>query len=81
MSIPHSSADFISAGDLAHALGQVFFATLQGDMTPKSAMAIAYLGQNMLHSIRALLLRRRGRIRLCGQQQPRAGIETHALAR
>ena len=45
------SGDYLSAGDLSLALGRVFAATAQGQLKPKTAGTLAYLGQTLLQTI------------------------------
>ena len=46
------TADYLTACDLSHGLGQVFSQTLQGNIKPRTAVAIAYLAQTMLQTIK-----------------------------
>lgn len=45
------TTEYLSACDLGHALGLVFSQTLQGNIKPKTAATLAYLGQTMLQTI------------------------------
>jgi hypothetical protein len=45
------SNSYLSACDLSSALGQVFSAVAQGQIKPKTATTLAYLGQTLLQSI------------------------------
>jgi hypothetical protein len=45
------SDDYISACDLSSALGRLFSAVAQGQIKPKTASTLAYLGQTILQSI------------------------------
>ncbi len=46
------SGTYLSACDLTSALGRLFSAVAQGEIKPKAASALAYLGQTLNHSIR-----------------------------
>ena len=46
------SDTYLSACDLTSALGRVFSAVAQGQIKPKTAATLAYLGQTLNHSIR-----------------------------
>jgi hypothetical protein len=45
------SARYLSACDLSTALGRLFSAVVQGQIKPKTATALAYLGQTLVQSI------------------------------
>ncbi|HEV1996301.1 MAG TPA: hypothetical protein VGR03_18345, partial [Candidatus Acidoferrum sp.] len=45
------SGTYLSACDLTSALGRLFSAVAQGQVKPKTATALAYLGQTLNHSI------------------------------
>ena len=45
------SADYLSACDLSSALGRLFSAVAQGQVKPRTASTLAYLGQTLLQSI------------------------------
>jgi hypothetical protein len=45
------SDDYISACDLSSALGRLFSAVAQGQVRPKTASTLAYLGQTLIQSI------------------------------
>jgi hypothetical protein len=45
------SGSYLSAGDLSSAFGCVFSAVVQGQVKPKTATTLAYLGQALLQSI------------------------------
>jgi hypothetical protein len=45
------SGTYLSARDLTSALGRLFSAVAQGQVKPKTAPAVAYLGQTLNHSI------------------------------
>ena len=47
----HLSGTFVSACDLSSALGRLFSAVAQGQVKPKTASTLAYLGQTLLQSI------------------------------
>jgi hypothetical protein len=47
----HLSGAFLSASDLSLALGRLFTATAQGQMKPKTAATLAYLGNTLLHTL------------------------------
>jgi hypothetical protein len=47
----HLSGSYVSACDLTSALGRLFSAVAQGQMKPKTASTLAYLGQTLLQSI------------------------------
>ena len=47
------TGNYVSACDLAGALGRVFSCTAQGKIKPKTASTLAYLGQTLLQSIQA----------------------------
>jgi hypothetical protein len=42
------SGDYLSAGDLSFALGRLFAAVAQGEVKPKTASTLAYLGQTLV---------------------------------
>src|ERR1700694_5009267 len=44
----HLSGSFVSACDLSSALGRLFSAVAQGQMKPKTASTLAYLGQTLV---------------------------------
>jgi len=46
------SGSYLSACDLSSALGRLFSAVAQGEVKPKTASTLAYLGQTLLLSIR-----------------------------
>src|SRR6202521_6420748 len=46
----HLSGDYVSACDLSSALGRLFSAVAQGQMKPKTASTLAYLGQTIVRS-------------------------------
>jgi hypothetical protein len=46
------TGDFVSAGDLAAALGQVIAFTAQGKINRKTATTVAYLSQSLLQAIK-----------------------------
>jgi hypothetical protein len=45
------SGGYLSACDLSSALGRLFSAVAQGEVKPKTASTLAYLGQTLLQSI------------------------------
>src|SRR5713226_4327070 len=45
------SGDYLSACDLSSALGRLFAAVAQGNIKPKTASTLAYLGQTLIQSI------------------------------
>lgn len=45
------SGSYLSACDLSSALGRLFSAVAQGEVKPKTASTLAYLGQTLLQSI------------------------------
>jgi hypothetical protein len=45
------SGSYLSACDLSSALGRLFSAVAQGEVKPKTASALAYLGQTLIQSI------------------------------
>ena len=47
----HLSGAFLSACDLSLALGRLFTATAQGQIKPKTAATLAYLGNTLLHTL------------------------------
>jgi hypothetical protein len=47
----HLSGSFISACDLSSALGRLFSAVAQGQMKPKTASTLAYLGQTLVQAL------------------------------
>jgi hypothetical protein len=46
------SGSYLSACDLSSALGRLFAAVVQGQIKPKTATTLAYLGQTLLQTIR-----------------------------
>jgi hypothetical protein len=46
------SGSYLSACDLSSALGHLFSAVAQGQIKPKTATALGYLGQTLLQTIR-----------------------------
>ena len=48
----HLSGAFLSASDLSLALGRLFTATAQGQVKPKTAATLAYLGHTLLQTLR-----------------------------
>jgi hypothetical protein len=46
------SGYLVSASDLSAALGRVFIASAQGDIKPRAAATLAYLGQTLLQTVR-----------------------------
>ncbi len=47
----HLSGSYVSACDLSSALGRLFSAVAQGQMKPKTASTLAYLGQTLVQSL------------------------------
>jgi hypothetical protein len=47
----HLSATYVSACDLSCALGRLFSAVAQGQIKPKTATTLAYLGQTMVQAL------------------------------
>src|ERR1700732_1400655 len=47
----HLSGRFVSACDLSSALGRLFSAVAQGQMKPKTASTLAYLGQTIVQTL------------------------------
>jgi hypothetical protein len=47
----HLSGSFVSACDLSSALGRLFSAVAQGQMKPKTASTLAYLGQTLVQTM------------------------------
>ena len=47
----HLSGAFVSACDLSSALGRLFSAVAQGQMKPKTASTLAYLGQTIVQAL------------------------------
>ena len=47
----HLSASYVSACDLSSALGRLFSAVAQGQMKPKTASTLAYLGQTLVQAL------------------------------
>ncbi len=47
----HLSGSYVSACDLSSALGRLFSAVAQGQMKPKTASNLAYLGQTLVQSL------------------------------
>jgi hypothetical protein len=47
----HLSGSFVSACDLSSALGRLFSAVAQGQMKPKTASTLAYLGQTIVQAL------------------------------
>src|ERR1700730_4793987 len=47
----HLSGSFISACDLSSALGRLFSAVAQGQVKPKTASTLAYLGQTLVQTL------------------------------
>ena len=45
------SGDYVSAGDLTFALGRLFGAVAQGQVKPKTATTLAYLGQTLVQTL------------------------------
>lgn len=45
------SGDYVSAGDLTFALGRLFAAVAQGQVKPKTATTLAYLGQTLVQTL------------------------------
>jgi hypothetical protein len=45
------SGDFLSACDLSSALGRLFAAVAQGQVKPKTASTLAYLGQTLVQAL------------------------------
>jgi len=47
----HLSGSYVSACDLSSALGRLFSAVAQGQMKPKTASTLAYLGQTIVQTL------------------------------
>jgi hypothetical protein len=47
----HLSGSFVSACDLSSALGRLFSAVAQGQIKPKTAATLAYLGQTLVQAL------------------------------
>jgi hypothetical protein len=47
----HLSGSYVSACDLTSALGRLFSAVAQGQMKPKTASTLAYLGQTLVQTL------------------------------
>jgi hypothetical protein len=47
----HLSGSYVSACDLSSALGRLFSAVAQGQVKPKTATTLAYLGQTLVQSV------------------------------
>jgi hypothetical protein len=47
----HLSGSFVSACDLSSALGRLFSAVAQGQIKPKTASTLAYLGQTLVQNL------------------------------
>ena len=47
----HLSGAFVSACDLSSALGRLFSAVAQGQLKPKTASTLAYLGQTLVQAL------------------------------
>jgi hypothetical protein len=47
----HLSGSFLSACDLSSALGRLFAAVAQGQVKPKTASTLAYLGQTLVQAL------------------------------
>jgi hypothetical protein len=47
----HLSGSYVSACDLSSALGRLFSAVAQGQMKPKTATTLAYLGQTLVQTL------------------------------
>jgi hypothetical protein len=47
----HLSGNYLSACDLSSALGRLFSAVAQGQMKPKTAATLAYLGQTLVQTL------------------------------
>ena len=47
----HLSGSFVSACDLSSALGRLFSAVAQGQVKPKTAATLAYLGQTLVQAL------------------------------
>jgi len=47
----HLSGSFVSACDLSSALGRLFSAVAQGQIKPKTAATLAYLGQTLVQNL------------------------------
>jgi hypothetical protein len=45
------SGDYVSAGDLSFALGRLFAAVAQGQVKPKTASTLAFLGQTLVQTL------------------------------
>jgi hypothetical protein len=45
------SGEYVSAGDLTFALGRLFAAVAQGQVQPKTASTLAFLGQTLVQSL------------------------------
>ena len=48
---PHLSDSYVSACDLSSALGRLFSAVAQGQVKPKTASTLAYLGQTLVQTL------------------------------
>jgi hypothetical protein len=68
------SGGFITANDVAAALGHLFSAVAQGDIKPKTANTLAYLGQTM---VQAIQLSRDEYIATYGREDWRDEIANH----
>jgi hypothetical protein len=47
----HLSGNYVSACDLSSALGRLFSAVAQGQVKPKTASTLAYLGQTLVQTL------------------------------
>jgi hypothetical protein len=47
----HLSGSYVSACDLSSALGRLFSAVVQGQVKPKTASTLAYLGQTLVQTL------------------------------
>ena len=47
----HLSGEYVSACDLSNALGRLFSAVAQGQVKPKTASTLAYLGQTLVQTL------------------------------
>jgi hypothetical protein len=47
----HLSGEYVSACDLSSALGRLFSAVAQGQLKPKTASTLAYLGQTLVQTL------------------------------
>ena len=47
----HLSGEYVSACDLSNALGRLFSAVAQGQLKPKTASTLAYLGQTLVQAL------------------------------